>query len=78
MIVLFGTRLYREVLGVATMVCPRCGQIAAQRVERRRTKFTLFFIPLIPLSTSYRVQCAACAVETTVDEQEAHRLVSAR
>jgi hypothetical protein len=57
--------------------------VAAHRL-RRRTKFTLFFVPLIPLGSSYHLVCVACGATTNIDgatlprvEAEAARQVAA-
>lgn len=76
MIVLFGTKGYREVLGVLTLVCRLCGSPAAQRLERLTTRFTLFFVPLFTVSTRYQIQCALCAGESRLDKAEAERLLT--
>lgn len=77
MFILFGTKGYREVLGVITLVCQFCGQPAAQRLEKWTTKFTLFFIPLFRVSTRYGLQCSRCATESQLPREEAERLAAA-
>lgn len=76
MLVILGTKRYREVLSVLTLVCRFCGSPAAHRLEELTTKFTLFFIPLFTVSTSYRMQCAMCAAESRLDRAEAERLLN--
>ncbi len=74
MIVLFGTRTYREVLAVVTLLCRYCGNSAAHRVEKLTTKFTLFFLPLFTVTRRYTVQCATCAETSRIDKNEAELL----
>ena len=44
--------------------CPNCGNVAAQRVDRRKRAFSLFFDPIIPLGSSYTATCTACGITT--------------
>ncbi len=74
MIFIFGTKGYVTVMGVVTFVCGHCGNPAAQRIEKWVTKFTLFFIPLFPVSTKYVVQCAMCGSQSRLERAEAERL----
>ncbi len=76
MFLIFGTKRYVTVLGLVTFVCGRCGNPAAQRVEKWVTKFTLFFVPLFPVSTKYVVQCAMCGTHTRIERAEAERLTA--
>ena len=58
-------------LGTLVYVCDRCGQNAAHEVVKRVRKFTLFFVPLFPVSTKYLDSCAACGRVIDVPEQQA-------
>lgn len=75
MLLIFGTKGYRELLGVTTLVCQFCGHPAAHRVEKLTNKFTLFFIPLFPVSTRHGMQCAMCSAESRLDRNDAERLI---
>jgi hypothetical protein len=75
LILVFGFRPLRSVMAVAPLVCRRCGVRAEQRVIRRSLRLTLFFIPVLPLSTAYLLQCSNCAAETRVTEDQAQRSV---
>ncbi|MBW4705038.1 MULTISPECIES: zinc-ribbon domain-containing protein [unclassified Micromonospora] len=74
MFFIFGLRTKVTRSGVVTAVCRHCGNQAAQVISRRSTKFTLFFVPLIPIRTKYVQQCSFCGVEYAVDADEARRL----
>lgn len=76
MLVIFGTKAYASVLATVMAVCTVCGNPAAQRVEKRVTKFTVFFLPLFTISTRYAVQCAMCGAISRLDQAEAERLAS--
>lgn len=75
MLIIFGTKRYRDVLGVLTLVCRFCGSPAAHRFEELTNKFTLFFIPLFKVSRTWTMQCAMCAAESRLDRSEAERLL---
>jgi hypothetical protein len=67
-----GTKAYR--LGAPVLRCPHCGATAAQVVWRRARRFTLFFIPLIPLGSTYAMQCTNCAATSRLSREEADKL----
>jgi len=69
--IIFGTRGTAMILAMLTFVCANCHVPAAQRIIKRVTKFTLFFIPLFPVSTSYLVECVYCGVRTPIDKKQA-------
>lgn len=74
MLLIFGTKAYREILGVVTVVCRYCGNPAAHRLEEITNKFTVFFIPLFTVGRQWMMQCAMCAAETRLDRREAEQL----
>ncbi|MCC3330719.1 zinc-ribbon domain-containing protein [Nocardia abscessus] len=49
-----------------TLVCGRCGNPAAHALRKLVTKFTLFFIPLIPLSTKHYLECTWCGASSPI------------
>ncbi|WP_217275361.1 zinc ribbon domain-containing protein [Nocardia gamkensis] len=49
-----------------TLVCGRCGNPAAHALRKLVTKFTLFFIPLFPLSTKHSLECTWCGASSPV------------
>ncbi len=58
--IIFGTRGYLYQLAIMTLVCGRCGNPSAHTLRKRVTKFTLFFVPLFPISSKYATQCTFC------------------
>ncbi|MEU6484396.1 zinc-ribbon domain-containing protein [Streptomyces sp. NPDC046887] len=76
MLVLFGTKAYLRQLAVLSLVCGNCGAQVAHPLRKRTTKFTLFFVPLFRVSTSYRTQCTACGAERKLDSGQAERLLA--
>ncbi|WP_217439524.1 zinc-ribbon domain-containing protein, partial [Nocardia barduliensis] len=47
-----------------TLICGRCGNPAAHALRKLVTKFTLFFIPLFPLSTKHYSECTWCGASS--------------
>lgn len=74
MFILFGTKGYLYQLAILTLVCGQCGNPAAHTLRKRVTKFTLFFVPLFPISTKYATQCTFCGAETKVNAEDAEQL----
>ncbi|WP_430500114.1 zinc-ribbon domain-containing protein [Micromonospora trifolii] len=74
MFFIFGLRTKVNRSGVVQQVCRHCGNQAAQVITRRSTKFTLFFIPLIPIRTRYAQQCTFCGAEYEISKSDAERL----
>ncbi|QHC68662.1 zinc-ribbon domain-containing protein [Rathayibacter sp. VKM Ac-2759] len=69
---IFGTRSVEDVLRVLVSVCRVCGVRAEQHVLRSRTKLSLFFVPLLTVSTRYLLECSHCGAVTRIDKEEAH------
>ena len=79
MFLLLGSRATLAIINVVTFVCRYCGVSAEQRVTRRSTRLTLFFVPLLPLATSYYNQCSNCGGITRLSPAQAkHSLEWAR
>lgn len=73
--IIFGTRSTMQLLAIINFVCGRCHNPAAQRVFTRVMKFTLFFIPLFPISRSYTVDCVYCGQSTAITKEQANSYV---
>ncbi|MFE7130148.1 zinc-ribbon domain-containing protein [Streptomyces sp. NPDC057638] len=74
--IIFGTKGYLHQLAILTLVCGSCGNPAAHTLRRRVTKFTLFFIPLFPVSTKYSTQCTFCGAEQKLTQQQSDQLMA--
>lgn len=72
--IIFGTKGYLYQLAILTLVCAQCGNPAAHTLRKRVTKFTLFFVPLFPVSTKYATQCTFCGAEQKVTGEQAEQL----
>ncbi len=67
MLLIWGFRSYVSQLGVLTFLCGRCQNPAAHSIRKVVRKFTLFFIPLFPISTKHYSTCTFCGLSTKVD-----------
>jgi hypothetical protein len=72
--IIFGTKGYVYQLAMLMLLCGQCGNPAAHSLRKRVTKFSLFFVPLFPVSTKYVTQCTFCGAERRVERDEAERL----
>jgi hypothetical protein len=73
-VIIFGTKGYLYQLAILTLVCGQCKNPAAHTLRKRITKFTLFFVPLFPISTKYLTQCTFCGAEQKVTKEQAEQL----
>ncbi len=71
--IIFGTKAYLYQLAILTLVCRHCGYSAAHTLRKHVTKFTLFFVPLFPVSTAYATQCTFCGMEQEVTKEWAEQ-----
>jgi zinc-ribbon family len=61
LLIIFGLRAFFRTIGQGVFHCPRCGGDRQYRLRSGRRYFTLFFLPVIPLTKlGDHVQCAAC------------------
>ena len=72
MIIIWGTRAFQKLLGnTITYTCGHCNNINPFLVVRVRRWFTLFWIPIFPISSKYFVLCPTCKEGTRVRKEEA-------
>jgi zinc-ribbon family len=74
--IIWGARTYARVLATLMLVCQRCGNPAAHHVVQRTTKFTLFFIPLFPVSVRRSLTCTFCGTSTPIGKELAQQYVA--
>jgi hypothetical protein len=68
MFLIFGLKTAERRVGSQIMTCEVCGVTAAQVLIRRSTKFSLFFIPLVPVKpASHYLQCSNCGAVRRTD-----------
>lgn len=75
MLLIFGFRVYSDLLATVAYVCENCGQHAAHHLTRRTRKATLFFLPLFPVSTTYADTCTYCGRVLRVPREQAEAAV---
>ena len=68
---ILGVTVREYLLSTLMYVCEVCGNNAAHRLVKRVRKFTLFFIPLFPVGTTYTDDCAACGRVISVPRDRA-------
>jgi DNA-directed RNA polymerase subunit RPC12/RpoP len=69
---IFGTSVKQLLLATLFYVCETCGNQAGHRLVKRVNRFSLFFIPIFPISTRYIDTCAYCgrSIEVPRDRAE--------
>jgi len=77
MIFLFGFRRRVTRLGTLFMMCALCHTPAAQVLTKVRRYFTVFFIPVIPLGTTYALTCTMCGRASQIAPRVAGRYAAA-
>ncbi|HEX8002348.1 MAG TPA: hypothetical protein VF519_06600 [Mycobacteriales bacterium] len=74
--IIWGFRTYAQQLAVLVARCALQGHNAAHAVVRRRTKFTLFFIPLFPVSSKHLLVCSMCGNATPVAKENVESVLA--
>ncbi|MGO8877038.1 MAG: zinc-ribbon domain-containing protein [Acidimicrobiales bacterium] len=74
MLILFGVRSRARTVGHVTMQCPICGVTCAQALREGRRWFTLFFIPIVPVSHTYALVCSSCGQGRKLDKPQAEQM----
>ncbi|MGI5213967.1 zinc-ribbon domain-containing protein [Plantactinospora sp. CA-290183] len=79
MFLIFGLRTKAHRLGLVPMACRVCGQSGSMLLVREVTKFSLFFVPLIPVRTKHVLYCTnpLCGAHSTISAGEARQLLAA-
>ncbi|MFF4656437.1 zinc-ribbon domain-containing protein [Streptomyces sp. NPDC001381] len=67
--IIFDTSVYSCQLAILMLTCRHCDTPAAHMVTKYVTKFTLFFVPLFPVSRSYALQCTFCGMGQAVPKE---------
>lgn len=63
MIIFFGQRWTSTPVGQVEMPCSRCGRQTVHTAQYFSGKFTLFFVPVLPLHGQYQVVCNLCGTK---------------
>ena len=77
MFIVWGTRNTNKTLGSLAPIweCQHCHNASHYTVFARKQWFTLFWIPVIPLSSEYFVTCPICNYGRKVQKQEAMNML---
>lgn len=73
---ILGIRVTVAMVASLVYVCERCGTNAAHQLAKRVRKFTVFFVPLFPVSTRYQDTCTACGRTIDVPKEQAEAAVA--
>ena len=72
MIIIFGSKtMYKNMGTVGSYYCERCHNTSEWQFMQYRTWFTLFFIPVFPISGRHEyLQCPICSQAYRVPEEK--------
>jgi hypothetical protein len=76
MFLIFGLSTKAELLGLVSFVCQVCGNAGPHQLVREKTRFSLFFVPLIPIRTRNVAHCRVCGARTRVPTAEMPRVLA--
>lgn len=76
--ILWGWRTTVRHLATVIYMCTQTGQQAGYAVTKQVTKFTLFFIPLFPLSIKYRLECSLCGESRKISREDADQIIASQ
>lgn len=71
MFVIFGLSGYTDVLGEMAADCGRCHNHSVHHIIKQGNKFSLFFIPLFPVSGHHALACTICGQQRRLTKEEA-------
>ena len=75
MFLLFGLNTKAKALPGRQASCQYCHTFAHHHLEERSTRFTVFFIPVLTTSRSYRITCTNCGRMSSISAREKNALV---
>lgn len=68
---IFGLGVKEMLLATLVFICETCGNSAVHRLSKRTRRFSLFFIPLFTVGTTYIDDCSACGRVIDVSREQA-------
>jgi hypothetical protein len=75
--IIWGLRTRGKTLGQVQLTCPNCHRPAMTGLGQSRRWFTLFFIPIFPISGSTTTAvCGLCGYRYQVDTKQAQALLA--
>lgn len=77
MFIIWGTRNTEKVLGYlgTNFECGHCNNVSHYKAFCRKTWFTLFWIPIFPISVNYFVTCPVCNYGKKITKAEAQEMM---
>ncbi len=76
--VVWGTRRKVNQLMTVSMSCKNCQRNTVHSLRRAQKKFTLYFVPLAPMSTHHYLQCNVCGATSEITRERATELQQQR
>lgn len=78
MFIIWGTHAFKKIIGATRVYnCNRCGNANPFQIIRIAKWFTLFWIPLFPVSIQYFIACPVCQDGVKVKKEEAMNAINA-
>lgn len=75
MLILFGTRTKEKRLCTeGALRCSHCGNVTNWEVIKATDWFTLFFVPVIPMSSRYYEVCPICHMANPISKADSEQL----
>ena len=76
MIIFYGDReIKRIVAKTAPQECEICHTTDSLQIQKTARWFTLFWIPIVPLSASYTLVCPTCGLLAELDKGKAKEMI---
>jgi hypothetical protein len=74
--IIWGFRQKVLQLAMVTFLCGQCSNPTAHALRKAVNKFTLFFIPLFPISVKYFTQCTFCGCTNRMTKEQAEQALA--
>ncbi|MDQ0848323.1 hypothetical protein QFZ65_000261 [Arthrobacter sp. B3I9] len=74
MFLLFGLKTMARELPGRPASCQYCHSFAHHHLEERSTRLTVFFIPVLTTSRSYRITCSNCGRMSSISARQKNAL----
>jgi hypothetical protein len=71
---IFGFQRKPHLLATIRGLCVACQDRGAHELFSLRTRFRVFFVPVVPLPMTFRTTCAGCGTSKTVSAEQADLL----
>jgi len=68
--IIFGSKTKSKAIGGKNTICPNCRIKTAHYLIKHTSWFTLYFMPILPLSDRLFVKCGRCGFETEIEDED--------